>query len=371
MELEQVQRTTVDGRTTLAGWVRGERVFWEAPEADAGPLRGEPFVAAMLPAAMAAGEPIVLPENAPVDPIFLANIGQLQEIFARWFPGHIAAPIRATVAPHAGPGTLRATGYSGGLDSSYTVDVLGPRLEAVVLIEGIEYRDEQAALHDDVATRLRAAMDRRGLRMIRVRTNVKGFGRALGAKWSVALGGALASAVHALRIAEYHVAASNSWENLRPYGSHPLTDPLWSSAATAFRHHGADLRRIEKARHLASAPDLLDELRVCFQGTAYNCGRCQKCLMTAAALRALGLASRAMPALENSSPLRDVHIEHDGDLVDWEEILVPGLKDRDPTLHHAIVRAIRKFRWRKVVREVDDLTTNGRLRRTLRRSAAR
>jgi len=369
MEITQVEYRSTDGTTLLAGSVAGERVFWECPTAMAAEPRGEPFVAALLPAAMRRGEAIVIPSEFPVDPTFLANVEQMQAIFARWFPGLHPVAIRATVAPHRAAGRLRATGYSGGLDSSYTVDVLGPHLDAVVLIDGIEYREERSDLSASVARRLHGAMLRRNLDLLVVRTNVKAFGRALGARWSVALGGALASAVHTLRLAEYHVAASNSWENLRPYGSHPVTDPLWSSAATTFRHHGADLRRIDKARHLSAVPDLLDELRVCFQGTDYNCGRCQKCLMTSAALRALGLTSPALPRLEDAELLRSIYVEHDGDLVDWEEIILPDLATRDPALHGELVRLVRRYRWRQMVRTMDELATGGRIRTLLRRRA--
>jgi hypothetical protein len=369
MELQQVEYRTTGERTLLAGSVEGERVFWESPAAVAMEPRGEPFVAALLPAAMRRGAAIVVPSEFPVDPTFLANIEQLQVIFARWFPGHHPVPIRATVAPHREGARLSATGYSGGIDSSYTVDVLGPRLDAVVLIDGIEYREELAALSAAVADRLQAAMQRRNLELIVVRTNVKAFGRALGAKWGVALGGALASAIHTVRLAEYHVAASNSWENLRPYGSHPFTDPLWSSGVTRILHHGTDLRRIDKARYLGNVPDLLQELRVCFQGTSYNCGTCQKCLMTSAALRALEIRSPALPHLDDPTLLRSVYIEHEGDLVDWEEILVPGLASRDPALHGELMRAVRRYRWRQMIRNMDDLTTGGRIRALLRRRA--
>jgi hypothetical protein len=111
-------------------------------------------------------------------------------------------------------------------------------------------------------------------------------------------------------------------------------------------------------------------LRVCFQGTEYNCGRCQKCLMTSAALRALGLRSRALPALDDPTLLRQVYIEHEGDLVDWEEILVPGLEVRDPALHRELLRAIRRFRWRVLLRSADTLVTGGRIRSLLRRPAS-
>lgn len=368
MRVESVEFTHTSEGTCLAGRVAGQRVHWITPAGRAAEPRGEPFVAALLPAAMASGQPIILPDTLPLDPRFVRHLETLQGIFARWFDWSVV-PIEAVTAPRTVPGTLRATGYSGGVDSAYTVDALGEAIDGVVLIDGIEYPGEDPGLMADVTTRLADVVTARGLELLVVRTNVKAFGRALGGKWSGSVGAAVASAAHALNLAEYHVAASNSWENLRPYGSHPLTDPLWGSATLAIHHHGAELRRVEKLDRLRHAPDLLAALRVCFQGGSYNCGVCQKCLMTRAALRALGMTSALLPALDDPRRLRDVYIEHQGDLVDWEELLPPARARGDAALVGALEATIRRHRWREVMRGLDELLTGGRLRRARRRVA--
>lgn len=346
----------------LEAQVRGETLFWELPEEAAFEPRGEPFVCALLPAAMRADSSIILPDELPLDASFLSNIERLQSVFVRWFPDLHPVSIRATIAPRTVRTVDRATGYSGGIDSGFTLNELGNRLDAALLIDGIEYREEAPELFERISGALDGAIERRGLRLVRVRTNVKAVGRALGAKWSEALGGAIASSVHVAGFAEYYVAASNSWENLRPYGSHPLTDPLWSSATVRIEHHGAELRRIDKIRNLASVPDLLELVRVCFQGVEYNCGRCQKCVMTMAGFRALNINSPALPRLDDPTLLRQVVVEHDGDLVDWEELLVPGLERSDPALHRELNRLVRRYRWRRLARTLDDLATGGRFR---------
>jgi hypothetical protein len=364
----RVEDTTIRQGThgiRLEARIRGESLFWELPRVASFEPRGEPFVCALLPAAMRTGASIELPGELPLDPTFLTNIERLQSVFTRWYPDLQSVTIRATVAPRSVRTLQRATGYSGGIDSSFTLDVLERRIDTALLIDGIEYRQDAPALFDRVADTLEEAIDRRGLQLVRVRTNVKSVGRALGGKWSVALGGAIASVVHVVGFAEYHVAASNSWENLRPYGSHPLTDPLWSSATVGIDHHGAELRRIDKIRYLASVPDLLALVRVCFQGNDYNCGRCQKCLQTMAGFRALGITSQTLPRLDDPTRLRQVMVEHDGDLVDWEELMVPDLEQTDPALYRELDRLVRRYRWRRLVRSLDDLTTGGRFRNLL------
>jgi hypothetical protein len=134
----------------------------------------------------------------------------------------------------------------------------------------------------------------------------------------------------------------------------------------SIEHHGADLKRIDKIRYLAAVPDLMARVRVCFQGRLYNCGECQKCLMTSAGLRALGLESDAMPRLEEPRALRRVVVEHDGDLVDWQELQVPNLERTDPQLARELRRLVGRFERRRAARIADAAFASGLLRRTFR-----
>jgi hypothetical protein len=202
MRVEGTKVKHVANGVRLEAEVDGESLFWELPHLPAFELRGEPFVCALLPVAMRNGTGITLPEELPLDPTFLTNIDRLQSVFLRWFPDLRTATIRATIGPRTVRTLDRATGYSGGIDSSFTLDALGERLDAALLIDGIEFREESPALFDRITDTLEAAVTRRNIRMVRVRTNVKAFGRAHGAKWSEALGGAIASSGHAAGFAE-------------------------------------------------------------------------------------------------------------------------------------------------------------------------
>ncbi|MES2304384.1 MAG: hypothetical protein V4558_02715 [Gemmatimonadota bacterium] len=354
-------------RVTLSGDVGVGRLFWSMPPRPSVELRGEPFVAALLLSAMRSGRDLVLPPNAPVDASFLAATTELQVIFARWYTALSRVDIVAPEIASRGSASGRMVGYSGGVDSSYSVLRAADGADGTVLFDGIEYGEPNPALMSAVGATLTQAMAARHLPLTTVQTNVKSVGRATGGYWSEFIGGALASIPHALGLADYTVAGSNSWENLRPYGTHPYTDPLWSSSTLRIHHHGTEALRIEKLAALAQAPDLLAVLRVCFQGEDYNCGVCHKCLQTSAALRALGLESPAMPPLRDPTLLRRLVVEHDGDLVDWVEILTPGLETRDPALAHELGRLMHRYRLRKVVKELDEVLLNGGGRKMLRR----
>lgn len=366
LEVRNVRLDDHAATVTLSGEVAGEQLFWTMPPRPSIALRGEPFVAALLVSAMRSGRDLVLPANAPVDPAMIRSTDLLQSIFTRWFPElrqiRIIAP---TLAPRDGS-SQRMAGYSGGVDSSYTVYRLRPELDGTVLFDGIEYRKANPTLMSVVGQTLNVPMQALGTPLTTVQTNAKAVGRATGGKWSEFIGGSLASIPHALGLAEYTIAGSNSWENLRPYGSHPFTDPLWGSATLQIHHHGADALRIEKLAVLKSAPDLLAVLRVCFQGEDYNCGVCHKCLQTSAAMRALGLDSPAMPPLRDPKLLRSLVVEHDGDLVDWVEILTPELVERDPALARELERLIGRYHTRALLKDIDRRLLGGSSGRLLR-----
>lgn len=111
-----------------------------------------------------------------------------------------------------------------------------------------------------------------------------------------ALGSLLASTAHfqsaALRSAT--VAASLDLTRLPPLGSHPLLDPLFSSASLDIFHEGWGRTRMEKVRDLARWGPLR-HVFVCFEGPLpdgqVNCGRCEKCVRTMTALVAVGALS--------------------------------------------------------------------------------
>lgn len=85
-------------------------------------------------------------------------------------------------------------------------------------------------------------------------------------------------------------ACTRSGRDLFPWGSHPLLDPLWSTEATRFIHHGAETARVEKAGVVARSEVAMRRLRVCWENrdSAYNCGVCEKCLRTMINLQAHG-----------------------------------------------------------------------------------
>ena len=171
-----------------------------------------------------------------------------------------------------------------------------------------------------------------------------------------------------------HIAASTNYANAQRWGSHPLIDPLWSTASTAFCHDGGEATRLQKVQWYVGQSDLaLSHLRVCWDnyGTAYNCGGCPKCIRTMINLHIAGV-------LERSGTFAHT--------LDLEAIRALRVKDRlaryyltdnlralervsaDPELQEALREALQSFpavrtALRELARDVDQRLLGGLLRR--------
>jgi len=172
-------------------------------------------------------------------------------------------------------------------------------------------------LRKAVSERLAWSAAQLGQPLLQMETNLREFSdHYLG--WSLAYGGALAACALLLsrHINALEVSAGASWEFLHPDGTHPQLTPLFSTEDLAFQAQGLALNRIEKTEIIAGHPVVQRALRVCWEnrGDEYNCGVCEKCLRTMAALEIFGVLqhystftvpldygrlSRAMPASPN------------------------------------------------------------------------
>jgi hypothetical protein len=131
------------------------------------------------------------------------------------------------------------------------------------------------------------------IRLIPVITNVRFVAGDFTFWLRRGLGAGLASVAHAFtsRLTRALIGSSGIPGKTRPLGTHPLLDPLYSSAALEIVHHGNWLSRFEKTALIAKSAAALSVLQCCqkhelFEGV--NCGRCNKCVRTMVHLEALG-----------------------------------------------------------------------------------
>ncbi|WCC79141.1 hypothetical protein O6R08_06160 [Cutibacterium equinum] len=221
--------------------------------------------------------------------------------------------------------------FSGGVDAAFTLKRHHERrlgeasapLQRLVLVHGFDVPLSDQKAFDKAYAPVKATADRRGVDLVGVRTN---FRSLPGQDWEVAHMTGLVAVMTALCDSPTVGLVGSSYTYADPqvgWGSAPELDHLLSSALLEVRHDGADFTRSEKIALLAENPEWLEDLRVCWQAQAggENCGRCEKCLRTQAALRACGITStRTFPSIPDFSKV-SLPALTDHDLRFWNEVV--------------------------------------------------
>ena len=261
---------------------------------------------------MVMGSRLKLPGE--VSPRLLSTVSRIQDIFRLWGAGsrkkelqRVPVDARARGRP-AGRGSGVACFFSGGIDSFYTLLKRRDEVTHLVFVHGFDIALADQALRAQASRMAREVATELGKSLIEVETNLRSFSDAL-VGWQKYHGAALASVALLFqhRFRKVLIAATHSYGDLIPWGSHPLLDPLWSTELTEIEHDGCEATRAEKAADISEYGLAMDWLRVCFKNPngAYNCGRCKKCTLTMVNLRVAGVLERCK-TLPNDIDLKDV-----------------------------------------------------------------
>jgi hypothetical protein len=294
--------TPVTGKDSSGRWRASARIArdgftfdgWFVSDVPLEPS-AEAFTAAALLPAMAAGEPLQV--AAPLCSEFLSNIGHLQQIVAAWHPHLRPVTVEAREErKEEKPGRGAFSFFSGGVDAFSTALRHRAALTHLVLIRGFDISLDNDPLWTSTTAAMRAVADDLRLALTTVDTNIKDVIEPAGHWGTITHGAGLVSVGHILSN-HFHTALISSTHHvsdLFPWGSHPLTDPLWSSRSLRFVHDGAHLTRAEKTEQIAQSDVAMRHLRVCYHQVPglYNCGRCEKCVRTMVGLALTGSLSK-------------------------------------------------------------------------------
>jgi hypothetical protein len=306
-----------------------EEYWFEVPGAYAGSLSttGNPWAVCLLPLAMSLGEPLRL--SLPVDGTLLENLREVMRLWKYWYSHLEVVPVKAdvlsegrTVAQGAehpvwkarldkmrladvGEGARKtAAFFSGGVDSFFTVlhhgeasragDVLP--IDELLTVWGFDVPLSKSVEFGRMLASLRHVAEDLQTDLIDIRTNLRETRLEKRVDWAqLNYGCALASVALALEKRYRRVLIASCWgyKDLRPWGSHPLTDPLFSTSQLRLVYHGAAFDRVQKTEFIARFDVAMRALRVCWrEGADYNCCACNKCYRTMAALEVLGVLDR-------------------------------------------------------------------------------
>lgn len=372
IRVERIAIRRLDGEAELSATVRGLaagrdeaplRFRVPAAWADALSDRGDPFLAAMLPTAVATGRPLVV--DGEVSERLLGQIGQQMEIWNWQKPYWEPVPVEATHAwTGRHDGDVTASFLSGGVDSFYTLlknhdlERGNRRISHALCVLGFDLMPDNEAMYRIVATRMADVARELDVELVTLRTNMRDLTDPFAGWQYEQMGAGMAAVGLSLGPLLRHVlipSGDTALVSTILAPSNPLTDPLWSTDGTEFRHDGCEATRLQRIRRYIAGNDfVLRHLRVCYANLDagspqdWNCGRCPKCVRTMVLLHVAGALERCTSFAKRTLDLdavRDVAVDPRYSARHLKEALaVLEAESRDPDLQDALRTALRPSR---------------------------
>lgn len=296
----------------------------------------------------------------------LRGVENIQQVFKTWNSKFTILEVETDgiSQKRAEPGGKVASFFSGGVDSAYTLLKHLDEIDSIIFVHGFDIPLANQALRAEASTAIKTIARKLGKAIIEVETNLREFSD-LYARWGEDYNGAALAGIALLLSPQFrkiYIAASHTYKDLFPWGSHPLLDNLWSTESVQIVHDGCGANRVEKTALIANNDVILEHLRVCWENRrgAYNCCECEKCLRTMINLKAIGALERcrAFNRPLNLSLVARIEISDENTKVFVEENLKAiAASNSDPALAQALRKCLAGywkglFRWRYFVRKL-------------------
>lgn len=253
----------------------------------------EPFVLTLLLLAMQRRETLFV--DGPLCSTFERGLEQIQKRFQEWYPNRfsrisIQSGGERRLAPLSGAPMTKATAFSSGVDSFYTLLTESPD-ETLFVAAGFDMPARNADSVAELTESTRILMAKRGVKLWTAETNAREFVDSV--DWTNVHGMVLAACALFLesRWSQFVIPTSYLHTQHPKWGTHPELDPYFSTGGLHFIHPREEADRLEKLRVIANHPESYSRLRVCWiQNIGLrNCGECEKCIRTMTALELLGV----------------------------------------------------------------------------------
>jgi hypothetical protein len=290
---------------TAAAWIEGVATkpyrLWfrlDCEHAISEPAQGHAFAVAVINQAMATGRDLHI--DGPLTRGLIMNLDLYQRVWSTWEPRrfrHVALHASALVDDRPfQPERGALLPFSGGIDSLFSASVLRSEgtLAALLMIRGLDLtlRNERGWKRAFGATTILARS--LGVPAIAAATNWQ----EITARLPGYLGYLAPTVAVPILISQQFgysaIPSGYRYDHLAiPDETTPLTDPLLGRPDFPLLHHGAWMRRIDKARAIARWPEALQHMRPCAANPDSSdgtpCGQCRKCTYTALLFCGLGL----------------------------------------------------------------------------------
>lgn len=386
MKITNISYLTKSGKTLASADVlhsgKTDHLYYEVNSLikNAFPNDATPFLAAALYPAMKMGEDIIVEGN--VSGRVLNGIYEIMDIVDGWKIGLKKINIHPQkILADREKNAEKALFFSAGVDSFYTLLTHNSSKKAIthlIFTHGMDIPLTEKELYATTLRNIQKVAKHFGITVTTVKTNIREFtGKYL--KWDFAHGPVIGSIALVLRgnFNEIFISGGMHINHLRPLGSHPHIDPLWSSEKMKINHYGSHIDRLGKIQTEISKSKLaLSVLRVCWRNknSQYNCCECEKCIRTMLSLYNCGVLQESKTFNKPINPkiLANLYVVKNHIRYFRENLIELQRTGRDALLANAIEQCIFNnnnrtpanwinIQFRQRVSEIDERYFGGRI----------
>jgi hypothetical protein len=258
---------------------------------------GNPWLACLLPMAVTLGEPLEI--CLPVDRSLRETVVGLMHAWRTGYPwrDYQMIEIEADLLEpsHGSNGQRTLSFFTGGVDSFFTVlrhqpdgDAINRvQIDDLLTVWGFDIPLADGDAFERLVGRNQEIAAVLGHGVVTIATNLRESAWQLTHWGEVGQGAGLAGLALALEhgYSKVLVPSSVGYNLMLPYGTHPFLDQLLSTTTLRIEDDAASFTRQQKLEALTGSSLAMSNLRVCWEGkNDRNCGSCEKCLRTMAAL---------------------------------------------------------------------------------------
>ena len=350
----------------LSGFLGNDYIYFRVPKEFQLHLSAEWFISIALLEAMATNRIIEVDSHVPVSAQLLDKLQEVQSVFLCWNPDLYLVGIQAKTSTEDRNYSAVGSFFSAGVDSSHTLIRHMDDISHLIMLRVFDMGDDQESWDQHVSMQTTFASSL-GKILVPVETNARDWLDGKKIAWGFAHGLLLSAAGAALGLKRLYIASSHTYDYLLPWGSHALTDPMWSTESTEIVHDGAAYRRTEKTRDILQYPNIANNLKVCWNNIDRNCGTCSKCVRSMTAIYLLGGRTKSLPPLDSLQLLKAIRAKTDSTATSLEDLIFLAKEVNNERVFNILKIYYRKYQINKLWPMIDRVLLGGVFRRLYRR----
>jgi len=354
-----------NGFNVLGGFLDDDYIYFRTPEKFQLHLSAEWFIGIALLEAMITNRSLEVDNRIPVSQDICNRLHEIQSIFSCWNPKLSIIDVFCKTTATKKPFTAVGSFFSAGIDSSHTLVRHMNDITHLVMFGVFDMGGDQKSWDERIFNQTNFAKSM-GKTLIPIETNARDWTDAKKIAWAFVHGLLLSSAGTALGMKRLYVPSSHTYNELFPRGSHPLSDPMWSTESTSVIHDGAGCRRGEKTRDILKHPEVANNLQVCWNNFHNNCGECSKCIRSMMAVHLLGGKVNSLPPLDNLNLLKILKIQDESGMTFLEDAMILAKQANNVKICRILRSYHRRYRLSKLPDLIDRNLLGGIFRRAYR-----